>query len=444
MRPISVTRDERGQTLVLTAMWLGAILAFGALATDVGVLFRAQRNLQIAADAAATAAAMDLQYGESSSTIQTDAKNVVINNGFSGATVVTGNPPSSTTSLSAPQLTLNLPPQSGYHETTGYAEAYVTTPNPTFFMRVLGITSMNVTARAVAGSPGAGDTCFYLTDPTDYDLQLQGQATINATNCGIYDNSNNNESIVTTGNGNSVNTPYLDTVGGDGGGADAPGGNNLVNTHVAPESDPFPSAADQTPSTCSQSFSKMPASTTIDAGGGVYCYTGNNLSINGYTLVDGTFVFTNGVTTGTTSIGTPKSGSTPADPATLVIAGGTFSQGNGVLTMEAPTSGTYNAVSLLVPATNTTYDSSPCTKKTTGNGNTNGMLQIQFGSSSSNLDGYIIAPNADLYIQDNGGAVTTTGIVSACMFEKAGTLNITSYNNAHSGTTPIRIFALVE
>jgi hypothetical protein len=440
-------RDERGQMLIMTALSLTALLGFAALATDVGVLFHAQRELQIAADSAATTAAMDIQYGETDSSAATDAKNVVISNGWTGATLVTSsNPPSSTTSLSAPQVTINTPPLSGYHKSGTYAEAYVTEANPTFFMKLFGFTPMNVTARAVAGSPGAGDTCLYLTDPTDYDLQLQGQATINATNCGIYDNSNNSESIVTTGNGNSVNTPYLDTVGGDGNGSDAPGGNNLVNTYVAPESNPFPSAADATPSSCNQSFSTMPASKTtpIDAGGGVYCYTGNNLSIDGYTLENGTFVFTKGVTTGTTSIGVPANGNTPADPATLVVAGGTFSQGNGVLTMEAPTSGTYNAVSLLVPATNTTYTNSTCSKKTTGNGNTNGMLQIQFGSSNSNIDGYIIAPNAEVYLQDNGGTVTTTGMVSACMFEKAGTLDITSYNNAHPNTTPIRIFALVE
>lgn len=439
-------RDERGQMLIMTALSLTALLGFGALAADVGVLFHAQRELQIAADAAATAAAMDIQYGDTDSAAATDAQNVVINNGWTGATLVTeSSPPSSTTSLSAPQVTINTPPLSGYHMTGTYAEAYVTEPNPTFFMRLFGLTSMNVTARAVAGSPGAGDTCLYLTDATDYDLQLQGQATINATNCGIYDNSDNSESIVTTGNGNAVNSPYLDTVGGDGGGKDQPGGNTTVNTYVAPESDPFPQAALTTP-TCTggDTFSKLPTATTINAGGATYCYTGNNLSLDGYTLVNGTFVFTNGVTTGTTSIGTLKNGSTPADPATLVVAGGSFSQGNGVLTMEAPTSGTFNAVSLLVPSSNGTYTNSTCSKKTTGNGNTNGMLQIQFGSSNSNIDGYIIAPSAEIYLQDNGGTVTTTGMVAACMFEKAGTMDITSYNNAHPNTTPIRIFALVE
>ena len=44
---------ENGQVIVLVLMSMGLLLGVLALAIDVGVLFRAKRNVQIAADAAA-------------------------------------------------------------------------------------------------------------------------------------------------------------------------------------------------------------------------------------------------------------------------------------------------------------------------------------------------------------------------------------------------------
>ena len=41
------------------------LMAFLALAIDVGTLFRARRNMQIAADAAAVAGALDYKYNVS-------------------------------------------------------------------------------------------------------------------------------------------------------------------------------------------------------------------------------------------------------------------------------------------------------------------------------------------------------------------------------------------
>ena len=58
-------RNENGQALVMTALSMVVMLGFMALATDVGLLFHSKRNLQIAADAAATAAALDYLYNGS-------------------------------------------------------------------------------------------------------------------------------------------------------------------------------------------------------------------------------------------------------------------------------------------------------------------------------------------------------------------------------------------
>src|SRR2546425_1754607 len=59
-------------------------------------------------------------------------------------------------------------------------------------MRVLGVTTTTVSARAVAG-PGSGKGCVYVLDPngTDSALQVNGGAFLNAPSCDVFDNSTN-------------------------------------------------------------------------------------------------------------------------------------------------------------------------------------------------------------------------------------------------------------
>jgi hypothetical protein len=88
--------------------------------------------------------------------------------------------------------------------------------------------------------------------------------------------------------------------------------------------------------------------------------------------------------------------------------------------------GTYNAVAILQPASNTA------------------TLQVQFGSNNETLDGYIYAPGAEVFLQDNGGGVTASGVVANTMFVKSSSLTIPSYNAANPTTTPLRVVSLVE
>jgi hypothetical protein len=56
------TRQPRGQALVTMALALVALMGFGALAIDVGMMFLAKNELQNAADAAALAGAQEFYY----------------------------------------------------------------------------------------------------------------------------------------------------------------------------------------------------------------------------------------------------------------------------------------------------------------------------------------------------------------------------------------------
>jgi len=112
----------------------------------------------------------------------------------------------------------------------------------------------------------------------------------------------------------------------------------------------------------------------------------------------------------------------------LDIGGGTLKQdSNSLLNIYAPTGGSYDGIAILQPPSNTS------------------ILQVQFGSNNEVLDGYIYAPKGEVYLQDNGGGVTATGIVCNQLYDKASTLTVSrSYDKANPTTTLNRMLTLVE
>ena len=129
-------KDESGQALVMTAVSMSLLMGFLALAVDVGMLFRERRQMQIAADAAAAAAALDFKYNNVASSARTAGKSSALANGVTNTGYVT----------------INTPPVNGpYASVSGYAEAIVQQPTSTYFMRLFRFDSITVAARAVAG-----------------------------------------------------------------------------------------------------------------------------------------------------------------------------------------------------------------------------------------------------------------------------------------------------
>src|ERR1035441_7238132 len=82
-RPVrmAVPKGESGQVLIMTVLAMTVLLGFMALAIDVGFLFRARRNMQIAADAAAIAAALDYKYNNSKTSAQNAGVSAAAANG---------------------------------------------------------------------------------------------------------------------------------------------------------------------------------------------------------------------------------------------------------------------------------------------------------------------------------------------------------------------------
>ena len=417
-------RDESGQAMAMTAFGFGILLAFMALAVDTGILFHAKGKLQTAADAAAIAGALDYLYNGSTSSAQTAARSASGDNGYTdGAGGVT--------------VTVNSPAASGPNAGTGgTVEAIVSKSVPLTFMSIFGFSNMTVQARAVAGAPTAGSTCLWLMDPNGTGLYLQGGYDIEAPGCGIYINSASPNAVSITGGGGTLNALFAAAVGSTVGHQTSP---TPVGTYTAPRRSPWGNLTGPDPTTGSGCTTWDTATTTLSGAltgpgaGNTACYsmavTLNNATFGAGTL--GTSTATNSVTSSAGTLafgnGVTVSGTVTVFGGTIDIYSGTFNQpGNALVNIIAPTSGSYNGIALMQPASNTS------------------QLQVQLGRNNQVLDGYIYAPGAQVYLQDNGGGVLATGIVADSLYDNSSTIRLPSYDKAHPTTTTNRVLALLE
>lgn len=403
-------KDESGGVLIIAALSMTALLGFLALATDVGVLFRTRRNVQIAADAAAVAGSVNYLHNGSVSSAIAAAKSASSSNGI-------------TDGASGAVVTVNIPPTGGPSAgNAAFVEAIVSKPKNTIFMGMFGFKTMTVNARAVAGTPTNGQACIWLMANSGTALSLQGSYDVEASNCGIYVNSTSSNALSVTGNGGSVNALFLDVVGSSTSvHATQPTSPTL---NAAPRKSPWGNLAGPTENNggCT-TIDKTTTTVTGDLTGSApglgnaICYQ-KAVTLSNATLGPGVYMFEQGVTI---------SGTVTVNGGLLDIYGGSFNQpSNTILNITAPTSGTYDGIAIMQPSNNTTD------------------LQVQFGSNNQTLDGYIYALGAKVYLQDNGGGVTATGVVAATMFNKTSLLRIPSYDKAHPTTTVNRVVTLVE
>jgi hypothetical protein len=129
---MNTKRNERGQALVLTVVFLVSMLGMSALVLDVGSWYRAKRNLQATADAAALAGAQALPdtpgnaSGLASQYAQKNAPDLA----------------SADYSVSS-----NIVPNDRI-------SVHVTRPSPGFFAKLFGVNSVDVGATATAQSEG--------------------------------------------------------------------------------------------------------------------------------------------------------------------------------------------------------------------------------------------------------------------------------------------------
>ena len=129
---MNVKRNERGQALVLMVVFVVSLLGMAALVLDVGSWYRAKRNLQATADAAALAGAQALP-----------------------------DTPADASGLASQYATKNAPDlaSADYSVSSNVVPndrltVHVTRPSPGFFAKLFGVDSVQVGATAAAQSEG--------------------------------------------------------------------------------------------------------------------------------------------------------------------------------------------------------------------------------------------------------------------------------------------------
>jgi hypothetical protein len=225
------------------------LMGFVALATDLGLFWSKRRQMQTAADAAAIAAAVALRTRTSPTSAATS---VAALNGFTnGASGVT--------------VAVNSPPLSGsYAGDPNYVEVVIADPEPTYFLRLLGYTSVNVSTRAVGGQ-SASPACVYALDPSvPGAISMNGNVNLTAS-CGVVVDSNSSSALSANGNTTAVASAF-----GVVGNYSANGNVKFLptpRTHIAPLSDPLTSPQPPAVGAC------VMAATTSS---GTYTVSGNN------------------------------------------------------------------------------------------------------------------------------------------------------------------------
>src|SRR5665213_2486483 len=134
------SRSEKGQILIMAALSMTVLLGVVALATDVGIMLHEKRVLQTAADSAAVAGAQQLgnaasNPGGGSTPCHTSNNNCWYQAAIADA-VQNGVP--------SADVTPHNPPSIGPHKSSSsYVEVIIANAQPTFFMRLFHISSMN-------------------------------------------------------------------------------------------------------------------------------------------------------------------------------------------------------------------------------------------------------------------------------------------------------------
>lgn len=450
-------RDERGQVLVMTVLSMGMLLGTIGLAVDAGVLFRARRNMQTAADAAAMAGATEMFYNGSAN-VKPQAYAAAKANGVDNT--VPGNNVIVTTS-----------PNLGGAACVSCVQVQLSTPNPTIFMaavthylyRSSSFDSINVSAQAVAGAPGISQTCMYVMKPTGSDtLHLHGAGDINGTGCVVYVNSSDPAALCVTGNAGKSNFAYLAVVGGqDSQGSCKGDPGPPVNTGSGIQTPKIGSGIPSDPTTnCNAGNTLNVASLSGDLTGqsqtpgyGNYeCFTNTSCTTHGHSqtcssapvdlgggtttkLGPGVYVFETGVSvSGNVTVGLGNNSKTNPQTsanggASIVVTGtGAFDSStatNFSIWAPADLNSVYNGVAIDQPSSDTSN------------------MNLQFGSGSSFFNGAVLAPSAFVTLHDQGGAVNATNLIVGSIFVNS-TVNLTNYSAFNPITTPFKVITLVE
>ncbi len=414
-------REDSGQTLVVVILCMGLLLGFMAVALDMGQLLYAKRRMQTVADAAAAAAALEIQQCAGTSyctAMQTAVASAMAENGLSGYTArsqcsgAAGN--GFTVEINNGPCFLGASdPNNG---NVNYVEAVVVMPKHTFFGGFLGASSVSLGARSEAGLTNSPNCVFVSannwTSGAGQTMTMNG-GTFNA-NCGIVNDSGGSPALIE--NSGAQLTATSVSVHGTtlhNGGSDTPS-----HDRAAALPDPLAWLQSLQPSvgTCTSVGPYSGTGNTL--GPGTYC--GININTNGsLTLTGGTYNF-NGY------VNINSGASLTGHGVTLYFASGTL-QPNSTATVDlsAPTTGNLAGILLWQSTSNSSG--------------------VTIDDANSTLQGAIYLPNSTLTL-NSGSHSTAYSIldVKGLIVDSGATFTINSDYSSLPGGSPVKVVRLLE
>jgi Flp pilus assembly protein TadG len=436
-------RDRRsGQVLIMFTLALVPMFGIMGLVTDIGYMHFIKMSAQTAAQAAASAAIIDIKstaagYFVTSADPTTCAQNITTptssldkgcmyaeNHGFNSTNQwVTYQSGSSST-----------PPTASGMGTASYWVTFrVYQKVPQLFSAVLGNTSGTVVARSTAALTGASD-CIYALNKTASGAVTTSGSTNVTSSCGIYVNSSSASALTTNGGANLQATEY-----------DVAGNVNTQspltptpNTGVPQISDPLGSLPVPAtgPYTCTATNYSAGNGATVTLSPGVYC-GGINVRNNTFILQTGTYIIVGGGLTTQSTNSTLK-----VEDGGGVLIYNTYGIGSGTSYSYAPVSiAAGSTVTLKAQNTGTYADILYFEDRTIAS---NTYTDDFGGNSSSIFQGTIYASKSALKMHGTAAAGATNTILVA------DTINIVgndTFNNDYSqlpSGSPIQKIVVVE
>ncbi|MFZ2061658.1 MAG: pilus assembly protein TadG-related protein [Candidatus Binatus sp.] len=412
-RMFTLAASAGGQVMVLVCVSLIALMGMIAVVTDFSFMQHQKNMMQTAADSAAMAGAEELNYGDQVAAGQTDAASNGYTNGVSSVTVTINNPPSTGPNTS----------------NSAYVEAIVSKPEPTYFLRVLGVSTMTVSTRAVAYE-GNGPNCIYVLNPSASGaFSANGNVSVTSS-CGLLVDSSSSSGLSVVGNV-SITAPTIGVVGGY-----SAGGNSSLTptpkTGVIAASDPLAYLQAPTVGSCAHTNYSLngnsgSASTPLQLYAGTYC---GGITVHGNAWLKfnaGTYVLAGGgmaISANTTMTGT---GVTFYNTTGTGGYGAISMNGNTQANLSAPTSGPLAGILFFQDRS---IPSSGAGSTITGN-------------SSSTFDGAVYFPTTALSFNGNSSA-SGYSIVVANQLTLSGNASLGSNYSSLANGSPIKGTILAE
>ena len=378
------TKNISGVTTPIVALGITSLVGILGITLEAGYWYKSKTDLQITADMAAYAGAIELASSTNTAAV-TASKIDALENGYDSG---------------IGSITVNSPALTGAYATEESVEVKITQQGTQFFSALFGDNRISYNVRAVASLVKTHEACVLaLNTSVSAAIGITGSVTANLPNCSLAANSNSSTAI-SLGGSSSVTAKCLSTAGGISGAeyhATLDCGTGKTGAKLY--DDPYANVI--VPNPADYPLCKTPVKTgkwDYDLEAGRYC---SNMTVKGiYTLDAGTYIF-DGINVNFIGSVAEMIGS---EITIFLMNGATLSGINGGsdLILSAPTSGDYAGIVIY---------NDPATQPS-------GTTVKLNGGSATSIEGVIYFPEQHVEFGGN------TDLASACSMLIADTVGM--------------------